>query len=167
MTRMNIDSLKKLYVHELKDLWSAENQLMAILPDAIEAAGHGDLKRALESHQNETEGQIGRLETIFQDLDFGAGGHRCEGMAGLIRELKDAFGSDVHNSVRDAMIIAALQRIEHYEMAGYGVARTFAEKLGDYTASDLLQASLDEEGAADRKLTRLAERSLNFEALSN
>ena len=163
---MNIDSLKKLYVHELKDLWSAENQLMAILPEAIDAVEDGDLKRALESHQNETEGQISRLETIFLTLDFGPGGHRCEGMAGLIRELKGAFGSEVHNSVRDAMIIAALQRIEHYEMAGYGVARTFAEKLGEYNASDLLQASLDEEGAADRRLTRLAERSLNFEALA-
>jgi len=163
---MNIDSLKKLYVHELKDLWSAENQLMAILPRAIESAGDDHLKKALASHEKETEGQIGRLETIFEDLEFGAGGHRCEGMAGLIEELKSAFGPEVDDSVRDAMMIAALQRIEHYEMAGYGVARTFAEKLGEFEASDLLQASLDEEGAADRKLTRLAERSLNFEALT-
>jgi ferritin-like metal-binding protein YciE len=163
---MNIDSLKTLYVHELKDLWSAEKQLMSVLPRCIDAAQNDKLKQALADHQNETEGHIGRLEGIFERLEFGPGGHKCEGMAGLLEELEGVFGSEVDAGVRDAMMIAALQRIEHYEIASYGVARTFAEKLGDYEAADSLQNTLDEEGVANRTLTRLAERSINFEAMS-
>lgn len=163
---MKIDSLKTLYVHQLKDLWSAENQLMNILPRCIEAAQNDELKQALEEHQEESEGHIGRLEGIFKGLEYGPGGHKCEGMAGLLEEVKGVFGSEVDEGVRDAMMIAALQRVEHYEIASYGVARTFAEKLGEYEAADLLQKSLDEEGNANRTMTRLAERSINFEAMS-
>lgn len=161
---MKIDSLKKLYVHELKDLWSAENQLVDVLPQVIDAAKDDELRKALVEHQDDTEGQIGRLNTIFDALDFGPRGHHCAGMEGLLKELKDALETDVEE-VRDAMIIAAMQRVEHYEMAGYGVARTFARKLGEQDAADLLQRSLEEEGQADRELTRIAETRINFEAM--
>lgn len=161
---MKIDSLEKLYVHELKDLWSAENQVVDVLPRVIEAVRDDELRKALVEHQDDTEGQIGRLNTIFDALDFGPRGHHCDGMEGLLKELKDALETDVEE-VRDAMIIAAMQRVEHYEMAGYGVARTFARKLGEQDAADLLQKSLEEEGQADRDLTRIAETRINFEAL--
>jgi ferritin-like metal-binding protein YciE len=163
---MKLDSLKKLYVHELKDLWSAEGQVLDVMPRVIEAVENDDLRKALKEHAEETRAQRGRIESIFETLDFEPGGHRCAGMAGLIEELSDSLGGDVDADVVDAALIAGLQRVEHYEIAGYGVARTFAEKLGDYEAADLLQKSLEEEAAADRRLSRLAERHINFEAMS-
>lgn len=159
---MNLDSLKKLYVHELKDLHSAERQILDALPAMAEAAKDDGLKQAFKDHMTETEEHISRLETIFKGLKFEPGGHHCKGMEGLISEGKDMLKSDVDKDVQDAGLIAAAQRVEHYEMAGYGVARTYAEKLGEFDAADLLQKTLDEEGAADRKLSRLAERRINF-----
>ena len=161
---MKLESLKSLYVHELKDLYSAETQIQEALPRMIEAADDEGLKDALRSHLKETRDQIGRLETIFEDLEYSPRGHRCKGMEGLIREGEDLLKDVADDDVLDAAIISASQRIEHYEMAGYGVARAYAEKLGDYSAADLLRKSLEEEGAADRKLTDLAERRINFEA---
>lgn len=164
---MKLDSLRKLYIHELKDLHSAERQILEIMPTIIDAAGDEGLKRALEHHQKQTEHQLDRLETIFSGLDAEPGGHRCRGMEGLLTEAKDVMSDGVDPDVLDAAIVAATQRVEHYEIAGYGVARTYAEKLGDYKAADLLQETLNEEAIADQTLSRLAERSLNFEAMAN
>ncbi len=162
---MKLDSLKKLYVHELKDLYSAEHQILDGLGAMIAATTDEQLKRAFQEHRKETQGQIKRLDTIFSSLEFSPGGERCAAMAGLIKEASDLMEMESEPEVLDAALIAAAQRIEHYEMAGYGTARAYAEKLGDYQAADLLQATLDEEGHADHLLTRIAERSLNYVAM--
>jgi ferritin-like metal-binding protein YciE len=161
-----MDSLKKLWVHELKDLYSAENQIIEALPRVIDAVQDDELKKAYQDHEKKTREHVKRLETIFSGLDFEPGGHRCVGMEGLLKEVKDILNGDVDEGVVDAALVAATQRIEHYEIAGYGVARTFAEKLGERDAADLLQKTLEEEGLADITLTRLAERRLNFEAMT-
>lgn len=166
MSNMNVDSLRKLYVHELKDLYSAENQLLKALPPMVEAAQDESLQKAFKHHLDETRGHVKRLETIFKSLDFSPGGQHCPAMEGLIEEGKEAIKEIKEPEVRDAALIAAAQRVEHYEMAGYGTARTYAEKLGEYDAADILQETLNEESSADLKLTRLAERRLNFAALS-
>lgn len=163
---MNLDSLMKLYVHELKDLYSAENQTKEALPRFVESAQDEDLKNAFAEHLEETKEHIKRIESIFENLDFEPGGHKCKGAEGLIEEAKGVLGQGFDESVQDAALIAAAQRLEHYEMAGYGVARTYAEKLGRSEDADLLQKTLEDEGAADRRLTRLAERRLNFEAMA-
>lgn len=162
---MNLDDLRRLYVHELKDLYNAENQLLEALPKLEGAAEDGELKKALSEHRKQTQGHVKRLEKIFSSLEFEPGGQRCAGMEGLIKEGSDMATEDAPADVKDAGLIAAAQRVEHYEMAGYGVARTYAEKLGDYEAADLLQETLNEEALADQKLTRLAERKINFEAM--
>lgn len=163
---MKLDSLKKLYVHELKDLYSAENQLLEALPKMAEAASDKQLRKAFEHHLNETRRHVDRLQAVFQSLDFSPGGHKCAAMEGLIEEASDLLKEDIEPEVLDAALIAAAQRVEHYEMAGYGTARTYAEKLGDYKSADLLQETLDEEGSADKKLSRLAMRHINFEAMT-
>lgn len=162
---MELDDLRRLYVHELKDLYSAENQLLKALPKMEKAAADKDLKKAFSSHLKETERHVKRLEDVFKRLDFKPGGQKCAGMEGLIEEGSDMINEDAPAAVKDAGLIAAAQRIEHYEIAGYGVARTYAEKLGDYQAADLLQETLNEEGLADQKLSRLAQRKINFEAM--
>jgi ferritin-like metal-binding protein YciE len=162
---MNLDNLKKLYVHELKDLYSAEKQILDALPKMIKAANDADLKKAFQDHLAETERQVKRLETIFEGLEFKPSGHHCEGMEGLIKEGSAMISAVAAEEVRDAGLIAAAQRVEHYEIAGYGTARTYAEKLGDYPSADLLQESLNEEAQADQKLSRLAIRKINFEAM--
>lgn len=162
---MKLDSLKKLYVHQLKDLFSAENQIVDALPKMVQAAADDDLKQAFADHLEETKEQVKRLETIFAGLDFGPHGEHCDGAAGLIKEAEGLMKGEIEQPVLDAGLIAAAQRVEHYEMAGYGCARTYAEKLGYQDAADLLQKTLDEEAGANQKLTRLAERRLNFEAL--
>lgn len=162
---MNLDSLSKLYVHELKDLYSAEKQLVSALPKVIAAARNKDLKKALKDHLQETRRQVQRLEKVFDRVGASPRGHKCMGMEGLIKESASMLKEDAEPDVLDAAIIAAAQRIEHYEMAGYGVARTYAEKLGDFAAADLLQETLEEEAQADRHLTRLAERTINIKAM--
>lgn len=162
---MNLDSLTKLYVHELKDLYSAEKQLIEALPKLVAAASNKDLKKALKDHLAVTRRQVQRLDKVFARTDFSPRGHKCEGMAGLIKEGGSLLKEDSEPDVLDAAIIGAAQRVEHYEMAGYGVARTYAEKLGDYKAADLLQESLEEEAQADRQLSRIAERTINFQAM--
>lgn len=161
---MKLDSLEKLFIHELKDLYSAENQILETLPKMIDAAEAPELRQALKDHEKETREQVRRLEKIFRGLEYEPGGHRCVGMEGLLKEGEELIKEIDDSQVRDAALIAASQRVEHYEMAGYGVARAYAEKLAAYEAADLLQKSLDEEGAADRAMTRLAERSINFVA---
>lgn len=163
---MNLDSLKKLYVHELKDLYSAETQLVEALPKMVDAAQDEQLKAAFEHHLEETKTHRERLEQVFEQMDFRPGGHKCKGMEGLLKEAEDLIKDDIPKDVLDAALIAGAQRVEHYELAGYGTARAYAEKLGEYRAADLLQETLNEESAADQKLTRLAERSINFEAMS-
>ena len=162
---MKLDTPDKLYAHQLKDLYSAENQILDALPKVIRRVEDAELKQALQEHLEETRTQVKRLETIFEGLDFGPGGHKCEGMEGLIKEGKELLQEESEPRILDAALIGALQRVEHYEIAAYGTARTFAEKLGRKQDADLLTKTLEEEGKADRTLTQLAERSINFEAL--
>lgn len=163
---MNIDSLDKLYVHELKDLYSAETQLVDALPKMIDAACHDDLKAGFTHHLEQTKEHVARLESIFRTLDYQPGGHKCSGMEGLIKECESLIKEDMPPKVRDAALVAGAQRVEHYEIAGYGVAASYAEKLGHQEHADLLTQTLEEEGATDRKLSRLATRSLNFFAMT-
>ena len=162
---MNLDSLQKLYVMELKDLYSAERQLISAIPKMVEAANDKELKAAFSSHLEETRTHVKRLESIFKKLDYEPGGHKCAAMEGLIKEGEELINGDVDPQVIDAALVAAAQRVEHYEIAGYGTARAYAEKLGEKDAADLLQETLNEEGHANQTLTRLAERSLNYVAM--
>ena len=162
---MNLDSLTKLYVHELKDLWSAENQIVKAMTKTIPKVSDDDLKQAMTEHLDETRRQIDRIEKIFSGLEFEPGGHHCEGMEGLLGEASELLSTEGAPQVLEAGLISALQRVEHYEMAAYGSARAYAEKLGRRGDADLLTKSLEEEGQADRLLTQIAERHLNFEAL--
>ncbi|MGK0189208.1 MAG: ferritin-like metal-binding protein YciE [Verrucomicrobiales bacterium] len=161
---MKLDSLEKLFVHELKDLHSAEKQMLEALPKMEEAASAGSLKKAFRDHRGETEGHLRRLDSIFEGLEFEPGGHKCKAMAGLIEEGADMIAAEADEAVRDAGLIAAAQRVEHYEIAAYGTARALAERLGNQQAADLLRETLEEEGRADRDLSQLASRSINFVA---
>jgi ferritin-like metal-binding protein YciE len=162
---MKMTTLEDLFHHELKDLYNAEKQLTKALPKMAKAATNQQLKDAFETHLKETEGQIERLEKLFARLDIGARGTKCKAMEGLIEEGKDVLEAEMADDVRDAALIAAAQRVEHYEMAGYGCARTYAQMLGFPEAAELLQQTLDEEGAADKKLTAIAMERVNEEAL--
>ncbi|MEO7972898.1 MAG: ferritin-like domain-containing protein [Thermoanaerobaculia bacterium] len=162
---MKLESLLKLWIHELKDLHSAESQILEALPKMIAAATHADLQTALAEHLKETRTHVTRLEKIFKGLDFEPTGQRCKGMEGLLEEGKGILTADAEPMVRDAGIIAACQRVEHYEIAGYGTAAAYAEILGEHEAAKLLQETLDEESGADTLLTRLARKRINFEAL--
>ena len=164
--QIKLDSLKKLYVLHLKDLFSAENQLFDALPKMLENSSDEGLKKVFRRHLDETKLQIVRLNLIFENLEFSPSGHRCEAMAGLLKEGESFFSSDeIDDSVRDAVLASAAQRCKHYEIAAYGTVHSYAEKLGEYEAADVLEASLNEEYATDRALTKLARRSLNFEAM--
>lgn len=155
---MELASLKDLYVSELKDLYSAENQLLKALPKMAKAASAEPLKKAFLGHLKETEEQVARLEKIFEELEVSPKGKKCKAMEGLVEEGADVIKEDAEPEVKDAALIAAAQRVEHYEIAGYGCVRTYAELLGDMPAVKLLQKTLDEEGGADKKLTKLAQR---------
>lgn len=160
---MKIDSLQELLVEELRDLYSAENQIIKALPKMAKNASSRELRSALENHLKETEGQVERLEQIFEELDVSPKGKKCKGMEGLIEEGKELMEEDIEDEVLDAGLIAAAQRVEHYEIAGYGTARTYAELLGMNQAVQLLESTLKEEKAADQKLTAIAE-NVNVEA---
>ncbi len=159
-----LNSLDDLFINQLEDLYDAEKRMTKALPKMIDAASSPNLKQALQQHLTETEGQITRLERVFSELNRTAGHETCEAMKGLISEGEDIIKSDGTPDVKDAAIIAAAQRIEHYEMSGYGTARTFAERLGYHDAATLLQTTLQEEAAADKKLTAIAESSVNVRA---
>lgn len=162
---MKLESLRDLFVQELKDLYNAEQQLVKALPKMAKAASAEDLRKAFEDHLKETENQVERLETIFKQLDITPRGRKCQAMTGLIEEGKEMMEADGEEPVLDAALIAAAQRVEHYEIAGYGTVRTFAQLLGMDDAVELLQETLDEEAAADQKLTELA-KNINVEAQS-
>jgi ferritin-like metal-binding protein YciE len=161
---MKMKTLEDLFVHELKDLHNAEKQIIKALPKMIKNCTNEDLKTALENHLEETEEQLRRIEQIFEQCQLPVRGKKCKGMEGLIEEGEEALEESMEDDVRDAAIIAAAQRVEHYEIAGYGCARTFAEQLGHHEAAQLLQQTLEEEKAADEKLTRIAMEHINQEA---
>jgi ferritin-like metal-binding protein YciE len=161
---MKLESLRELLIDELKDLYSAENQLVKALPKMAKAAASPELKAAFEEHLEETKGQVDRLVTIFEQLEGSPKGKKCKAMEGLIEEGSEVIDAEGEDSVKDAALICAAQKVEHYEMAGYGCARTFATLLGLDEVADLLQETLDEEGNADKKLTEIAETTINVEA---
>ncbi|CAN5746635.1 ferritin-like domain-containing protein [soil metagenome] len=161
---MSLESMQDLYLHELKDIYSAEKQILEALPKMAKKASHDSLRNAFEEHRRMTEEQVKRLDIIMDDLDANVGNTRCKGMEGLIKEGEDILSEDADPDVRDAALIAAAQRVEHYEIAAYGTARTYAKQLGFDKHADLLQRTLDEEGETDKKLTRLAEGGINREA---
>lgn len=161
---MSLDSLHDLYVDELKDLYNAENQLLKALPKMAKAAASQELKDAFTEHLEVTRGQVERLDTIFTALGVSPKGKKCKAMEGLVEEGKEVIEEDGVAAVKDTALIAAAQRVEHYEMAGYGCVRTFARLLGYADAERLLQQTLDEEGEADKALTELAESVINVEA---
>lgn len=163
---MKLKTLHDLYVDELKDLYNAENQLLKALPKMAKAASDPQLAQAFTDHLEETAGHVDRLEKIFKKLDASPKGKKCKAMEGLLEEGKDLMAEDAAPSVMDAALIAAAQRVEHYEMAGYGCVRTYARLLGYEEAADLLQETLDEEGTTDKKLTDLAETIINAEAVA-
>jgi ferritin-like metal-binding protein YciE len=161
---MEMESLQELYVSELKDLYSAEKQLVKALPRMVKNATNPELKRAFSDHLDETEGHVDRLEKIFQMLGEKAGGKKCKGMEGLIDEAKELLKEDASDEVLDAGLISKAQHVEHYEMAGYGTVRTYAQQLGFNDQAKLLQQTLDEEGKANELLTEIAESAVNAEA---
>ncbi len=161
---MKLESLNDLYLAELKDLYSAEDQIIDALPKIIDKVHSPGLRQALESHLEETRGHVSRLEQVFEMSGQPAKKQKCKGMAGLLDEGDELIGTDAAPAVRDAAIIAACQRVEHYEIAAYGTVRTYADQLGLTRAASVLQQTLDEESAADEKLTSLANQSVNMEA---
>jgi ferritin-like metal-binding protein YciE len=163
---MKLDTLKKLYVEELRDLYSAENQLIKALPKMAKGASSAELKQAFEDHLEQTKEHVERLDEIFDRLGEKPAGKTCKAMKGLIEEGSEMLEQDGEASVIDAGLIGAAQRVEHYEIAAYGTVRTFANLLGEEEAADLLQQTLDEEGETDKQLSELAEEIVNQEALS-
>ncbi len=161
---MELNDLQDLYTSELKDLYSAENQILKALPAMIKAASSDELKSAFEEHLSQTEEQVKRLETIFGKLGEKPSGKVCHGMQGVIEEGKEMIKEDATPEVKDAGLISAAQRVEHYEMAGYGSVRTYADMLGDKDAAKLLQTTLEEEAQTDKKLSQLANSLINVKA---
>jgi ferritin-like metal-binding protein YciE len=161
---MKLDSMQKLYIEELRDLYNAENQLVKALPKMAKGASHPELKQAFADHLEQTKEHLERLEEIFKGLGEKPAGETCKAMKGLIEEGSEILEADGDESVIDAALIGAAQRLEHYEIAAYGTVRTFARMLGEEEAAELLQETLDEEGEADRLLTELAEAVVNVEA---
>jgi len=161
---MELETLKDLYIHELKDLYSAEKQLTKALPKMANAASSERLADGFRLHLDQTEEHVNRLEKILESQDANPRGAKCRAMEGLIEEGEEMIEEDAEDEVRDAGLIAAAQRVEHYEIAGYGCARTYAELLGDSEGARLLQQTLDEEGATNKKLTELAKTLINVRA---
>jgi len=161
---MTLNSLDDLLVVQLQDLYDAEQRLTKALPQMADAASNKELKSAFQKHLRETEQHVTRLEKVFSILGQTAKSHTCEAMKGLIEEGSEAINAGGDPQVRDAALIAAAQRVEHYEIAGYGTVRTLAEQLGQNEAARILQQTLDEEGACDKKLTQIAESRVNVKA---
>ena len=162
---MKLDTLQKLYTDELRDLYNAENQLLKALPKMAKGASSEELKEAIDKHLEQTKGHVQRLEQVFEQLGEKAKGKTCRAMKGLIEEGSEILEEDGDDSVIDAGIIVAAQKVEHYEIASYGSVRTFANLLGQNEAAELLQATLDEESEANELLNKLAETVVNPEAL--
>ena len=161
---MKLERLKDLYIHELKDLYSAEKQIIKALPKMVKATTNKELAAGFKEHFEQTKEHAARLEKILTSHDESTRGPKCEGMEGLLKEGEEMIEEDAEDEVRDAGLIAAAQRVEHYEMAGYGCARTYAELLGDPDAAQLLQTTLTEESDTDKKLTDLAKSVINIRA---
>jgi ferritin-like metal-binding protein YciE len=162
---MKLDNLKKLYVEQLKDLYSAEGQLVEALPRMAKAAKSPILKQAFEEHLEETKQHRQRIERLFEGLDYSPHGQKCKGMEGLIEEGDEAAKQDGDDDTIDAAMIAAAQRVEHYEIAGYGTVHQYALLLGEEHAARTLQTTLDEEYGANIKLNKLSE-TINVEAIA-
>jgi ferritin-like metal-binding protein YciE len=164
MTMAQAGTLHDAFIDELRDTYDAEKQLVKALTKLAKASSSDDLRAAFESHRTETEGQIQRLEEVFATLDEKVRGKHCDGIAGIIEEGKSMMEEDFDEAAMDAVLIASGQRAEHYEMAAYGTLIAWAKAMGHDDAVDLLQQNLDEEKAADEKLTALAEGGINQEA---
>jgi ferritin-like metal-binding protein YciE len=161
---MQLETLQDLYIHELKDLYSAEKQLIRALPKMAKAAKNQQLADGFKEHLEQTKEHAARIEKILAKHKKSNRGSRCKGMEGIIAEGAEMVEEQADAEVKDAGLIAAAQRVEHYEMAGYGTARTYAEMLGDNEGAKLLQTTLQEEAATDEKLTKLAKSSVNIAA---
>lgn len=160
---MKLKTLEDLLLHELKDLYSAEHQLLKALPKMAKAATNEDLKAGFEEHFEQTKGHAERLEQIAEILEKKLTGHKCKAMEGLIEEGSELISEDAEDAIRDAGLIGAAQRVEHYEIAGYGTARSIAQHLGHEDIAGLLEETLEEEKETDEKLTELAETALAAE----
>jgi ferritin-like metal-binding protein YciE len=163
---MKLDTLKQLYVEELRDLYSAESQLLKALPKMARGASSDELKQAFENHLEQTKEHVARLDEIFEGLNEKPAGKTCKAMKGLVEEGAEMLEEEGNESVIDAGLIGAAQRVEHYEIAAYGTVRTFAELLGEDEAVELLQGTLEEESETDKLLSELAENIVNEEALT-
>ena len=163
---MSLDTLEKLYISELRDLYSAENQLLKALPKMAKGASSPELKDAFEKHLEQTKGHVERLEELFEQRDESPKGKPCKAMKGLIEEGSEILKEEGEDSVLDAGLIVAAQKVEHYEIASYGSVRTFANLLGKDDEAELLQATLDEERETNEILNQLAETVVNPEAVS-
>jgi len=161
---MDMTSLQDLYVNELRDVLNAENQILKALPKMAKKASSPELSQAFEEHLEQTRQHVQRLNRIFQNMGQTPRSRKCKGMEGIIEEGEDFMDEADSEQVLDAGLIAAAQRVEHYEIAVYGTLRTYAKLLGDEEAARLLQQTLDEEGQTDKKLTKLAESGINIEA---
>jgi len=155
---MTVDSIEKLLLEELKDLHSAETQITRTLPKLIKAASSPDLKKAFEKHLKETEGQIERLDQVFEILGKKATNKTCAGMKGILSEGSEMLQETETGEVRDAALISAAQRVEHYEISAYGTVRAYAEQMDQSEVADLLQETLEEEKATDEKLTEISKK---------
>jgi len=162
----SIENLEELFQDELKDIYDAEKQLTKALPKMAKKASNEELRQAFEEHLRQTEQHIERLDQVFEQLDLPARGKKCEGMKGLIEEGQDMIGDADDDATRDALMIAAAQKVEHYEIASYGTLRTWANLLGKSDAASLLEETLDEEKETDQRLTSIAEGLVNAEAAS-
>jgi ferritin-like metal-binding protein YciE len=165
-TSLKLDSLRDLLIEELRDLYSAETQLVEALPKMAEAASSQELRSAFEHHLEQTREHVSRLKDIFEEIGEKSSGETCEAMKGLIKEGEILVKAEGDPDVRDAGLIGAAQRVEHYEIAGYGTARSLAQRLGDRQVAGTLQLTLNEEAEADKKLTSIAESQVNVSAAS-
>ena len=161
---MELNTLKDLYIHELKDLYSAEKQIIKALPKMVKAATNEQLAGGFQEHLEQTKEHAVRLEKILTNHGESTRGPKCKGMEGVLAEGAEMIGEQADPEVKDAGLISAAQRVEHYEMAGYGSARTYAELVGDPEGAKLLQTTLEEESTTDKKLTKLAKTSINVAA---
>ena len=161
-----MEALKKLLQDEIEDIYDAEHQLIKALPKMIERSSSPELQQALKQHVTVTQNQIKRLEQVFETLGEKAKRKPCKGMAGIVSEGSEMLEEDLEESTKDAAIISAAQKVEHYEIASYGTVRTLAQTLGNNEVAELLEETLDEEKEADERLTQIAESSVNSEAAS-
>jgi ferritin-like metal-binding protein YciE len=163
-THMEMESLQELWIDELRDLYSAENQLLKALPKMAKKASAKELQKAFQTHLKETEGHVERLKKIFDQIGKKPTGKKCAAMEGLVEEGKEMMGEDMDDDVMDAALISVAQKVEHYEIGSYGTVRTWAKLMGDDQSARLLQQTLDEEGKTDKLLTGLSEK-INVEAM--